>query len=139
MTAIREIGILLRNAALVTLAVVLGFVLGGVIGLPSWLKIVCLIPACYLFLRLVGEPIPSVRRWVPHAIALTILVAAASFVLDSFPSLYDSPWLVILPFGIASLFRRPLAAWIERHWPGNDIEASTANKDTMPTNRTEKD
>jgi hypothetical protein len=54
----REIMILLRNTALVTAAVVLGFMAGGAIGIPGWLQGFCLLPAGYLYFHLSEENRP---------------------------------------------------------------------------------
>ncbi len=50
--------ILLRNTALVTAAVVLGFMAGGAIGIPGWLQGFCLLPAGYLYFHLSEENRP---------------------------------------------------------------------------------
>ncbi|WP_395742016.1 hypothetical protein [Prosthecobacter sp.] len=44
--------LLLRNTALVLLAVVLGFALGSALGVPAYLQGFCLLPAALLFHRL---------------------------------------------------------------------------------------
>lgn len=132
MNAIRQIIILLRNTLLVTLAVAGGFILGGAIGIPSWLQIVCLIPAGYLFVRLSGDPIPPMRRWVPYAVAITGVVAvmslASGLVRSHFPSLDGSFWPSILIFSAAVLPMRAFAAFIERHWPFRGAVTSAETK-----------
>lgn len=104
-----------------TLAVAVGFALGGAIGIPSWLQIICLIPAGYLFTRLSGDPIPPMRRWVPYAVAITGVVSvmslATALVRTHFPSIYGSSWPTILIFSVVFLPMRSFAAFIERHWP----------------------
>ena len=132
MKAIHEIFILLRNTLLVTLAVVGGFILGSAIGIPSWLQIVCLIPAGYLFVRLSGDPIPPLRRWVPYAVAITGIVTVMSLAIgiirSHFPSLHGSSWPSILIFSAAFLPMRALAGFIERHWPFGGANASADTK-----------
>ncbi|MFT3992342.1 MAG: hypothetical protein QM680_13135, partial [Luteolibacter sp.] len=132
MNAIRPIIILLRNTVLVTLAVVVGFLVGSAIGLPNWLQVVCILPAGYLFLRLSGDPIPSSKHWIPHALAITILVAIMSLVTGlvrtRFPALYESSWTFIMIFFIMSMPMRALAALFERHWPIKDDGTSPEAK-----------
>jgi hypothetical protein len=131
MSAIRQIIILLRNTLVVTMAIAAGFMLGSAIGIPSWLQIVCLIPAGYLFVRLSGDPIPPMRRWVPYALAIVIVVSvmslATGLVRAYYPSLYGSSWPSILIFGIVFLPMRSLASFIERHWPfgGSNTSSGT--------------
>jgi len=121
MNAIRQVILLLRNTLLVTLAVVGGFTLGGAIGIPIWLQIICLIPAGYLFIRLSGDSIPPMRRWVPDAVAITGVVSVMSLanalVRTHFPSLSESSWPTILIFSVVFLPMKSFAAFIERHWP----------------------
>jgi hypothetical protein len=132
MNTIRQVIILLRNTLLVTLAVAGGFTLGGAIGVSNWLQIVCLIPAGYLFIRLSGEPIPPMSRWVPYAVGITGVVSVASLanglVQTRFPSLSGSSWPTILIFSVAFLPMRSFAAFIERHWPFGGGDASPKTK-----------
>ena len=134
MNAIRQIFILLRNTLLVTLAVAVGFTLGGAIGIPNWLQIVCLIPAGYLFIRLSGDPIPPMRRWVPYAVAITGVVSVMflvnGLVRTHFPVLHGSSWPTILIYSVVLLPMRSFAAFIESHWPfgGADTSAETQTR-----------
>lgn len=77
---ILEFGFLIGKTILVTAVVVLGFGLCGLLGLPSWAQGFGLVPAAYVFCRLAGEGIPSVRRWPPFLLGLTLL----QFALDRF-------------------------------------------------------
>ncbi len=52
--AIRELSLIFRNAALVTLAVVLGFVVGDALEFPVWAQGLFLLPAVLLAYRLSG-------------------------------------------------------------------------------------
>ena len=132
MNAVHQIIILLRNTVLVTLAVAGGFMLGGALGIPNWLQIVCLIPAGYLFIRLSGEPIPPLRRWVPYAVAITVVVSVVSLanglVRTHFPSIYESSWPPVIVFTAAFLPMRALAAFVERHWPFGGADTSGETK-----------
>ena len=131
MKHIRPVMILFRNTLLVTIAVVVGFTLGSVIGVPNWLQILCIIPAGYLFIRLSGDPIPSMRCWVPYAVAITVLLSVLSvangLVRSQFPSLYGSTWPYIVIFSVVFLPLGWFAAFIERHWPfgGDDTKSKT--------------
>ena len=54
MNPIRETSIVVRNAALVTAAVVRGFCVGSALGLPVWIQGLLLIPAMLLFHGVAG-------------------------------------------------------------------------------------
>ena len=132
MNTIREILALLGKTLLVTLAVAGGFILGGMIGIPDWLQVVCLIPAGFLFFRLSGDPFPPKRRWVPYAVAIAGVASLMSFangLLQShFPSLYGSFWPHFLLFYVAIIPVRAFAALIERHWPFGAAETSSETR-----------
>ena len=82
-----EIFLLLRNTAIVTVAVVVGFMIGAAIGIPAWLKGFCLIPAGFLYLHLTGEKRPSSIKVMSFLLDL----AAIGLVLQyAFPMIPDS-------------------------------------------------
>ena len=60
MNPIREITKTIMKAAIVTVAVVLGFCAGSAFGLPVWLQSVFLVPAMLLFCRLSGQRRPAI-------------------------------------------------------------------------------
>jgi hypothetical protein len=143
MNAIRQIFLLLRNTLLVMLAVAVGFTIGSAIGIPSWLQMVCLIPAAYLFIRLSGDPVPPIRRWVPYAVAITSFVMVMSVTIGlirtHFPSLLGSSWPSLLIFSAIFLPMVPMgsfAAWIERYWPFGGADTTSESKPPCDASRT---
>lgn len=132
MNAFHQLTILLRNALLVTLAVVGGFRLSDALGLPGGLQVICLIPAGYLFVRLSGDPIPPLKKWVPFAIAITGFLLLEPLVMEAvrthYPSIKDSSW----PFNLIGLVGFMAMMWLatllESHWPfRSDEESSGTN------------
>lgn len=129
MNAFHQLAILLRNALLVTLAVVVGFRLSDALGLPGGLQVICLIPAGYLLVRLSGDPIPPLKQWVPFAIAITGFLILEPLVMEAvrthYPSIKDSSW----PFNLINLVGFMAMMWLatllESHWPFRSDEAST--------------
>ena len=129
MNAFHQLTILLRNALLVTLAVVFGFRLSDALGLPGGLQVISLIPAGYLFVRLSGDPIPPLKKWAPFAIAITGFSLLEPLVMETvrthYPSVKDSSW----PFNLINLVGFMAMMWLatllESHWPFRSDEAST--------------
>lgn len=117
MNSFREILLLLRNAVLVTVAVVLGFVVGGALGIPSWLQVVCLLPAGYLFVRLSGEGVPSSSNWLPYCITTSLfvglIVLLIAFLEEQFPELSEG-W-IMLAFALLVAFApvKEFASWLQ--------------------------
>ena len=132
MNAIHQVIILVRNTLLVTLAVAGGFTLGSAIGIPSWLQVVCLIPAGYLFVRLSGDPTPPMKRWASIAIATTAVMLAITLAYElienHFPSLDKSFWPFSLIFIVTVMPVGEFAAFIERHWPFKSADTSAEMK-----------
>jgi hypothetical protein len=132
MNAIRQVIVLLGHTILVTLAVAGGFMLGSAIGIPSWLQIVCLVPAGYLFIHLSGEPIPPMRRWVSYMVAIIGLVSVVSFanwiIRNQFPSIHQSTWISSLIFGALLFPMRAIASYVQRHWPFRDTDNSSETR-----------
>ncbi len=113
MKLLQETGLLLRNTLLVTAAVVLGFVLGGALGVPVWLQGFFLIPAALLFHRLSGG---GAFAWGKVLSFLVILTGIAFVFTVAFPR---------LPQGLQSLALivlvmldpvSPMAGWLERRF-----------------------
>lgn len=111
MNLLQETGLLLRNTLLVTAAVVLGFVLGGALGVPVWLQGFFLIPAALLFHRLSGG---GAFAWGKVLSFLVILTGITFVFTVAFPR---------LPQGLQSLAVivlvmldpvSPMAGWLER-------------------------
>ena len=129
MKSFREILRLLRNAVLVTVAVVLGFVVGGALGIPSWLQVICLLPAGYLFIRLSGEEIRSTANWLPYCIATLIfvglIVLVIAFLEEQFPELSDGWIMLVFALLVAVSPVNGFANWLQRLRKGKqDVDPS---------------
>ena len=84
-TLIYEAGALIGKTVVVTLVVALGFMLCGWLGLPRWALGLGLIPAGYVFCWLAGEPFPSLGRWLPILLGVTLLTYAFSTLFPAVP------------------------------------------------------
>jgi len=84
-TLIYEAGVLIGKTVVVTVVVALGFMLCGWLGLPGWALGLGLIPAGYVFCWLAGERFPSLGRWLPFLLGLTLLTYAFSTFFPAVP------------------------------------------------------
>lgn len=113
MNPIREICMTILNAAIVTVAVVLGFFAGSALGLPVWLQAVFLVPAMLWFYRLSGQQRPPIWRMLGFAALLSAFVLMISLGSKYVPEqhfwYYYLLILVIAPFG-------PILNWFERRF-----------------------
>jgi hypothetical protein len=91
-----EILLLLRNTFLVTLAVVLGFTIGGILHIPASLQVVCLIPAGWLFYRLSGEKAPRPADWIPLFAAIALILQCGFLLVPLVPDEYRVPVVIFL-------------------------------------------
>ena len=107
----REFMLLLRNTALVTAAVVLGFMIGGAIGIPGWLQGFCLLPAGYLYFHLAEVKPPSKLKIV----AFMLAVSAISYVFHVVFPHVSSSWRTFA-FLMLVMFSpiQPVTKWLER-------------------------
>ncbi len=94
MTLLRGICAIILKAILVTITVAFGFTLCGLLGLPSWLQMLGIIPAGYLMYRLSGETPPPIRQWLPFLLGLTLLLFLFSIILPRIPE----SWRVVAYF-----------------------------------------
>jgi O-antigen ligase len=127
MNSIREISITIMKAAIVTVAVVLGFCAGSALGLPVWLQAVFLIPAMLLFCRLSGQRRPHIWKMIGFVGLLSIFVLLVSFGLEYVPKqdfwYYYMLILLVAPFG-------PILNWFERRFfPKEHISEQDAPSD----------
>ena len=111
MNPIRDISITIMKAALVTIAVVVGFCVGSAFGLPVWLQAVFLIPAMLLFYRLSGGRPPSIWKILGFTGLLSIFVLLMSlgfkYVPDEYCSIYLILVMLLVPFpSIVNWFER---------------------------------
>ena len=124
-----EMFILIRNAALVTGAVILGSLLGNALGIPIWLQAFCLLPAGYLFMCLFEEGRPPASKWLPFGIALSVfislIVGITSLVRSSYPDLPDIYSVAIFFFLVAIAPVQFFAKWLQKHWPKKPRSSST--------------
>jgi hypothetical protein len=86
MNMFREFMLLLRNTALVTAAVVLGFMVGGAIGIPGWLQGFCLLPAGYLYFHLSDVKPPSKLKIVAFMLAVSAIYFVFHVLFPNVPS-----------------------------------------------------
>ena len=113
MNPIRETSLVVRNAALVTVAVILGFCVGSALGLPVWLQGVFLIPAMLLFYGLSGERRPALWRIFGFTGLLSVFVLLVSLGFKYVPEQYFWIYFILIaligPFG-------PIINWLERRF-----------------------
>ena len=74
---------------MVTLAVVLGFTFGALVGVPSWLQGFCLLPAGFLFYRLSGDKFPSWWRVCGFLMLLSGISLVFTVVIPHVPEPYQ--------------------------------------------------
>jgi hypothetical protein len=93
----------IMKAAIVTVAVVLGFCLGSARGLPVWLQAVFLIPELLLFCRLSGQRRPPIWKMIGFLGLLSIFVLLVSLGPKDVPEqdfwYYYMFILLLAPFG----------------------------------------
>ena len=124
MHILRETSLILRNTVLVTLAVVLGFTIGGARGIPAWLQGFCLVPAGYLFFRLSGGARPAWWKVFGFLTVLSGITFVFSVVYPHIPLRYQTCGFVLfVMFAPIS----PLTKWLEHRF------AKTPPADTNST------
>jgi hypothetical protein len=110
----------IMKAAIVTVAVVLGFCVGSALGLPVWLQAVFLIPAMLLFCRLSGQRRPPIWKMIGFVGLLSIFVLLVSLGSKYVPEqdfwYYYMLILLLAPFG-------PVLNWFERRFFPNEDQS----------------
>ncbi len=114
MNPIRDILGTIMKAAIITVAVVIGFGVGDALGLPVWLQGFFLIPAMLLFYRLSGDRCPARWKIFGFAALISIFVLLVTFAAKYFPEqdfwYYYVIILIVTPFNsILSWFERRLS------------------------------
>jgi energy-coupling factor transporter transmembrane protein EcfT len=112
MNPIRETSLVVRNAALVTVAVIFGFCVGSALGLPVWLQGLFLIPAMILFYALSGEQRPAFWKIFGFTGLLSVFVLLVSWGFRYVPEQYFWIYFILIafvPFG-------PILNWFERRF-----------------------
>lgn len=113
MKPIRDLSVTIMKAAIITVATVLGFGFGSVVGLPVWLQGFCLIPAMLLFYRLAGSQRPTSLRIFAFTALLSVFVFLLTWASKYVPQqdiwYYYMLILLIAPFG-------PIVNWFERRF-----------------------
>lgn len=133
MNAIREISLTAWYAVLVTVAVVLGFVVGGALGIPIWLQGFFLLPAMFLFARLSGEHRPSLWKLVGFCALVSVFVLLVFLGGKLVPEDYFWAYYILVvaffPFG-------PVVRWCERRFHGrkNESQQAAASDGDQPPN-----
>lgn len=113
MTIVRETLLILRNTVVVTLAVALGFTIGGAVGLPAWLQGFCLLPAGYLFYRLSGDAHPAWWKVIGFLTVLSAITFVFTIALAYVPERYQIIFLVLFVM-FAPI--APVTRWLERRF-----------------------
>lgn len=111
MNLARETILLFRNTAIVTGAVILGFVVGSAVGIPGWLQAFCLVPAVYLFFWLSGTARPAGWKLIGFLTVLSGLTFVFSVVFPHFPEGYQTFVFMLFVMSVG-----PVAKWLERRF-----------------------
>jgi len=123
MNAIRNISLTVRNAALVAVAVILGFAIGGALGFPVSLQAIFLLPATLLFYRLTGEDRPPIWKMVGFFALLSAFVLIVHLGLRYVPDRYFWIYYIVvaflLPFG-------SIVHWFERRFHREKAQSEQA-------------
>jgi hypothetical protein len=85
---LREWGLILVKTIIVTLLVALGATLCDALSVPSWAACLGLLPAGYVFCKLAGVKVPSVRRWGPQLLGLMFFTFLYCMVLSHLEGIY---------------------------------------------------
>lgn len=97
MTAlVKEICLCLWRTALVTLVIALGFGVGNLVGLPSWLQGFCLLPGCYLFGYLAGQKLPALGTMLCLIAILSGVTFLVLTIIPRLPAWIQGAALVLL-------------------------------------------
>jgi hypothetical protein len=113
MNILRETSLILLNAVLVTLAVVLGFTIGGALGIPAWLQGFCLVPAGYLYFRLSGGAPPAWWKMLGFLTVLSGMTFIFTVVFTHVPQHYQT---VVFVLFIMFAPIAPVTRWLERRF-----------------------
>ncbi len=113
MNLIRDVSLTVRNAVIVTAAVILGFCVGDALGLPVWLQGTFLLPAIFIFCRLSGMPRPFFGKIIGFAVFCSGFIFLFQFgfkhILERHFWIYYFIFVLIVPFG-------PILSWSERQF-----------------------
>lgn len=125
MKLLQEIGLLFRNTLLVTVAVILGFVIGSALGVPVWLQGFCLLPAALLFHRLSSD---APFAWGP-VLGFVVILSGITFIFSvAFPHVPQG-FRSLAFFGVVALVPvSRVTRWLERlsgKAPPADAESTT--------------
>ena len=113
MNAVREISLTVWKAAIVTVAVILGFLVGGALGIPVWLQGVFLLPAALLFYRLSGETRPPIWDLVGEFVLISVFVLVVQLGSELVPEHYF--WIVVAVM-IMLFPHEQISRWCERRF-----------------------
>ena len=123
MNPIRETSLVVRNAALVTVAVILGFCVGSALGLPVWLQGVFLIPAMLLFYWLSGDRSPALWKIFGFTGLLSVFVLLVSLGFKYVPEQYF--WIYFILIALIAPFG-PILKWFERRFSSKKDQSEQA-------------
>jgi hypothetical protein len=127
MNSLREVSLIFLKTAIITIAVVLGFVIGDALGVPVWLQGFFLLPAGLLFFRLTGERFPSFLRLIGFLVLLSAFVLlvhlSSRFVPERYLCAYYLLLATIFPLG-------PISRWCERRLSRKDCKSEQSLPNT---------
>lgn len=111
MNVLRPISRITWHAVLVAAAVILGFAVGGWIGIPVWLQGFFLLPAVFLFCRLSDDPRPSIWKSIGWIALLSVFVLFVSLGAKIVPERYFWAYYILI---IVFFPPGPVTRWFER-------------------------
>jgi len=91
----REIFLIIRNAAIVTMAVALGFGIGDLLGIPVWAQGLFLIPAALLIYDLSRESRPPFWRLIGFFFFLSVNTLIVSMGLNFVSERFTLAYIVV--------------------------------------------
>ena len=110
---LQEWGLILVKTFIVTLLVALGATLCDVLHLPSWAGSIGVLPAGYVFCKLAGIEVPSVRHWAPQLLALMFFTFLLFIALSHLDGIYRMGATVLLLAIFYSLLR-VIPTWLNQ-------------------------
>jgi len=116
MKLLRETTLILRNTLFVTVAVILGFILGSAVGVPIYLQGFCLLPAALLFNRLSGGGPFAWWKVLGFLIVLSSITFVFTVAFPHLPPSYRS-WGIVVFVMLAPV--SSVTKWLERRFGRN--------------------
>jgi hypothetical protein len=128
----RYVSLTIRNAVIVTAAVILGFCVGDALDLPVWLQGAFLLPAVFIFCRLYSMPCPSLGKIIGFDVFFSGFIFLFQFGFKHIPErhfwIYYFIFVLIVQFG-------PILHWSERQflrYTGRSEQDAPSDGDNHP-------